>query len=279
MGPGKGAVRGQGGLGRWGGRGRCIQQQRAGHLDQRGDQGVTLPSAPGWGRRQAAHLCGAGCRRASDAGRSFRLAPRSFRAPSPALTPGRCGPASLGRRSSWRPCPVPRPGLRQLTGTRCPRCARRSRLVLLGHRSSTGWHLLGIISEGGSAVPPQGVGRVWAPSAKRVPLLPFLPRRPDGEAGNQVEKPNCARQAPGFQTQEAPAGVPNSQSQAAPWISQSEFSSWKGPYVFPSTAPKLGTLVLENKEEAGAGGRAGEGASPAGTACRAGLRGSAPRPA
>lgn len=74
--------------------------------------------------------------------------------PPPALCPRRCGLASLGRHSPWRSCPVPGPGLRQLTGDTLP--SLRAEKPLRPPRAPGRW----LAAPRGSGIYP---GTCWRP--------------------------------------------------------------------------------------------------------------------
>lgn len=132
-------------------------------MARRGDPGVTLPSAPDWGRRQAGRPRGAGC------GALFQT--RLALLPSP--LPSADAPGAAGWRASGATPPGGRarslaPDFANSPGTRCPRCARRSRQVLLGHRSS-GWQ-------------PRGSG-IYPGTCRRLRRKADRPRPRKGWAG------------------------------------------------------------------------------------------------
>lgn len=177
-----GRVRAQGGLGRE----RKLHPaagSRAPRLNgPKKGPGSHLLSAPGGGRRQAAHpqgldATGPGC------GALFRTRPellprRLPRADSP-------GSAGWGASGATPPevLPGPGPGLRQLTRTRCPRRAEKPPGPPRAPQLWRGPQAPGFIGtccrgrrKAGRPRPRGGVGgRCGAPGAQWVPLPPFLP--------------------------------------------------------------------------------------------------------
>lgn len=104
-------------------------------------------------------------------------------------------------------------------------------------------HLRETTPEGGSAAPPQGVGRAWAP------LLSFLPRRPGEKLEIRWRRPGARAGRQDFQHKTRPRMCKIPRARLPPGSLNLNFCVGRAPSV-SKHSPEAGNLELENKEEA-----------------------------